>query len=202
MAVQGVSGVAKDLAKMSSKSAVKLLAPAEQTAALFRWVALLTGSKNAVKGARLPARRRAAGARRLRGRGARHGRGAGADPDRGRGRSCPRACRAAARARSSPRCFSKDRADQLALGRADVPVRRPRRLVRRRHPDLLLLRPVGRHARGPPRRLLPRRHASWRSGSSATAPSRPSRRACCGDRTRACPRRSRLARLLGRASWR
>jgi hypothetical protein len=50
MAVQGVSGVAKDLAKMSSKSAVKLLAPAGETGALFRWVALLTGSKNAVKG--------------------------------------------------------------------------------------------------------------------------------------------------------
>jgi hypothetical protein len=50
MAVQGVSGVAKDLAKMSSKSAVKILAPAEQVGALFRWVALLTGSKNAVKG--------------------------------------------------------------------------------------------------------------------------------------------------------
>ena len=49
MAVQGVSGVAKDLAKMSSKSAVKLLAPAG--AGLFRWVAFLTGSKNAVKGA-------------------------------------------------------------------------------------------------------------------------------------------------------
>ncbi len=50
MAVQGVSGVAKDLAKMSSKSAVKLLAPSEQ-GGLFRWVAALTGSKNAVKGA-------------------------------------------------------------------------------------------------------------------------------------------------------
>ena len=49
MAVQGVSGVAKDLAKMSSKSAVKLLAPAGG-GGLFRWVALLTGSKNAVKG--------------------------------------------------------------------------------------------------------------------------------------------------------
>ena len=49
MAVQGASGVAKDLAKMSSKSAVKLLAPA-QGDGLFRWVALLTGSKNAVKG--------------------------------------------------------------------------------------------------------------------------------------------------------
>jgi len=50
MAVQGVSGVAKDLAKMSAKSAVKLLAPTQE-GALFRWVALLTGSKNAVKGA-------------------------------------------------------------------------------------------------------------------------------------------------------
>lgn len=49
MAVQGVSGVAKDLAKMSSKSAVKLLAPTE-AGGLFRWVAVLTGSKNAVKG--------------------------------------------------------------------------------------------------------------------------------------------------------
>jgi hypothetical protein len=49
MAVQGVSGVAKDLAKMSSKSAVRLLAP-EGEGTLFRWVTLLTGSKNAVKG--------------------------------------------------------------------------------------------------------------------------------------------------------
>lgn len=49
-AVQGVSGVAKDLSKMSSKSAVKLLAPENEKGALFRWVALLTGSKNAVKG--------------------------------------------------------------------------------------------------------------------------------------------------------
>src|SRR6056297_3120071 len=49
MVVQGASGVAKDLAKMSSKSAVKILAPAEG-GGLFRWVALLTGSKNAVKG--------------------------------------------------------------------------------------------------------------------------------------------------------
>ena len=48
MAVQGLSGVAKDLAKMSSKSAVKLLAP-DGDGGLFRWVAALTGSKNAVK---------------------------------------------------------------------------------------------------------------------------------------------------------
>ncbi|WP_299962622.1 organoarsenical effux MFS transporter ArsJ [uncultured Roseobacter sp.] len=49
MSVQGVSGVAKDLSKMSAKSAVKVLAPVEQ-GGLFRWVAVLTGSKNAVKG--------------------------------------------------------------------------------------------------------------------------------------------------------
>ncbi len=49
MAVQGASGVAKDLAKMASKSAVKVLAP-EGEGVLFRWVAVLTGSKNAVKG--------------------------------------------------------------------------------------------------------------------------------------------------------
>ena len=47
--VQGFSGVAKDLTKMSSKSAVKLLAPNNQSS-LFRWVAILTGSKNAIKG--------------------------------------------------------------------------------------------------------------------------------------------------------
>jgi len=49
MLVQGLSGVAKDLAKMSSKSAVKILAPTTG-GGLFRWVATLTGSKNAVKG--------------------------------------------------------------------------------------------------------------------------------------------------------
>jgi hypothetical protein len=49
MLVQGLSGVAKDLAKMSAKSAVKILAPGDG-GGLFRWVALLTGSKNAVKG--------------------------------------------------------------------------------------------------------------------------------------------------------
>ncbi|WP_372884646.1 organoarsenical effux MFS transporter ArsJ [Shimia sp.] len=49
MAVQGLSGVAKDLAKMSAKSAVKLLAPSGD-GTLFKWVAVLTGSKNAVKG--------------------------------------------------------------------------------------------------------------------------------------------------------
>jgi MFS family permease len=50
MVAQALSGIAKDLTKMSSKSAVKLVAPADSSDALFRWVAVLTGSKNALKG--------------------------------------------------------------------------------------------------------------------------------------------------------
>ncbi len=50
MAAQALSGIAKDLTKMSSKSAVKLVVPGEGHALLFKWVSLLTGSKNALKG--------------------------------------------------------------------------------------------------------------------------------------------------------
>ncbi|MFO1450172.1 MAG: organoarsenical effux MFS transporter ArsJ [Opitutaceae bacterium] len=50
MATQALSGIAKDLTKMSSKSAIKVLVPDGGSGALFRWVALLTGSKNALKG--------------------------------------------------------------------------------------------------------------------------------------------------------
>ncbi|MCR9104629.1 MAG: organoarsenical effux MFS transporter ArsJ [Gammaproteobacteria bacterium] len=50
MAAQALSGIAKDLNKMSAKSAVKLLVPSGHQGRLFRWVALLTGSKNALKG--------------------------------------------------------------------------------------------------------------------------------------------------------
>jgi predicted MFS family arabinose efflux permease len=50
MAAQALSGVAKDLTKMSSKSAVKLVVAEDQPGALYRWVAILTGSKNALKG--------------------------------------------------------------------------------------------------------------------------------------------------------
>ena len=49
MAAQALSGIAKDLTKMSSKSAIKLWCPRAQTT-LFKWVAILTGSKNALKG--------------------------------------------------------------------------------------------------------------------------------------------------------
>ncbi len=50
MASQALSGVAKDLTKMSSKSAVKLVVPENDQSSLYRWVAILTGSKNALKG--------------------------------------------------------------------------------------------------------------------------------------------------------
>jgi hypothetical protein len=50
MVSQALSGIAKDLTKMSSKSAVKLVAPEDSESSLFRWVAILTGSKNALKG--------------------------------------------------------------------------------------------------------------------------------------------------------
>jgi MFS family permease len=50
MASQALSGIAKDLTKMSSKSAVKLVVPEGSNDVLFRWVAILTGSKNALKG--------------------------------------------------------------------------------------------------------------------------------------------------------
>ena len=47
---QGICGVAKDLTKTASKSAIKLTA-GEASGRLFRWVAFFTGSKNAMKGA-------------------------------------------------------------------------------------------------------------------------------------------------------
>ncbi|MDQ3617398.1 MAG: organoarsenical effux MFS transporter ArsJ [Pseudomonadota bacterium] len=50
MAAQALSGVAKDLNKMSAKSSIKLLVPDSVQGSLFRWVAALTGSKNALKG--------------------------------------------------------------------------------------------------------------------------------------------------------
>lgn len=50
MSAQAVSGIAKDLNKMSAKSAIKTLIPANSDSLLFQWVAILTGSKNALKG--------------------------------------------------------------------------------------------------------------------------------------------------------
>lgn len=46
---QGISGIAKDFTKISAKSAIKVVIPTDG-GALFRWVAILTGSKNTLKG--------------------------------------------------------------------------------------------------------------------------------------------------------
>jgi MFS family permease len=51
MGAQALSGIAKDLTKMSSKSSIKVLVPEDAKSSLFKWVAILTGSKNALKGA-------------------------------------------------------------------------------------------------------------------------------------------------------
>lgn len=50
MSAQALSGIAKDLNKMSAKASVKALAGDGGEAGLFKWVAMLTGSKNALKG--------------------------------------------------------------------------------------------------------------------------------------------------------
>jgi MFS family permease len=51
MVAQAMSGTAKDLTKMSAKSYVKLVVAEGDQHGLMRWVALLTGSKNTLKGA-------------------------------------------------------------------------------------------------------------------------------------------------------
>ncbi|MBF2067836.1 MAG: organoarsenical effux MFS transporter ArsJ [Calothrix sp. C42_A2020_038] len=50
MVAQAFSGIAKDLTKMSTKSAIRLVVAQDAQSALFKWVAVLTGSKNALKG--------------------------------------------------------------------------------------------------------------------------------------------------------
>ena len=50
MCAQALSGIAKDLNKMSAKSSIKLVVDGGPDGKLFRWVAGLTGSKNAMKG--------------------------------------------------------------------------------------------------------------------------------------------------------
>ena len=50
MVAQALSGIAKDLNKMSAKSAIKMLVPSDAQGKLYQWVAILTGSKNGLKG--------------------------------------------------------------------------------------------------------------------------------------------------------
>lgn len=51
MTAQALSGIAKDLTKTSAKTAIKIMAPDDVDGVLFKWIARLTGSKNALKGA-------------------------------------------------------------------------------------------------------------------------------------------------------
>lgn len=51
MMAQALSGIAKDLNKMSAKASIKTLFPNNNNESkLFKWVAILTGSKNTLKG--------------------------------------------------------------------------------------------------------------------------------------------------------
>ena len=50
MAAQALSGIAKDLNKMSAKSSIKMLVKDGSQGTLYKWIAILTGSKNALKG--------------------------------------------------------------------------------------------------------------------------------------------------------
>ena len=51
MLAQALSGIAKDLNKMSAKASVKALIPNQDSGSrLFKWISVLTGSKNALKG--------------------------------------------------------------------------------------------------------------------------------------------------------
>lgn len=51
MLAQAMSGIAKDLNKMSAKTSIKSLVSHQHSGRLYRWIAVLTGSKNALKGA-------------------------------------------------------------------------------------------------------------------------------------------------------
>lgn len=50
MAAQALSGIAKDLTKMSSKSYIRLVVPEGDSRGLMKWISILTGSKNTLKG--------------------------------------------------------------------------------------------------------------------------------------------------------
>jgi hypothetical protein len=153
MVAQALSGIAKDLTKMSSKSAVKLVVPSDAPSELYRWVALLTGSKNALKGVGF-----FLGGLLLT-----------LTASRPRCSSSP--CSSRRRCRRAASCAGElgrptegqVRADVLQQPRgqrpgrrADLPVRLARRVVRRRPPGL--------PAHGAGLELLAGRGHSWRSG--------------------------------------
>jgi MFS family permease len=152
MLVQGASGVAKDLSKMSAKSAVKLLAPTEGDG-LFRWVAALTGSKNAVKGLGFLLGAALSGDDGVHSGSAGHG-GRSRRDSRGDPRHHATGTAYGPQERQVLRGLLQIAQRQLAECRARGAVWRAGRLVRGRHPDLLLRGPVGRERGGQPRGVL------------------------------------------------
>ena len=130
MTAQALSGIAKDLTKMSSKSAIKVVVPEGQDGALFKWVARLTGSKNALKGLWLFRGRCAVGSVWLRRRACRHGGGT----HRGTAHDCnvPVGRSWAIEEKDQVHLsLVEEPGDQLAFRRAPVPVCVKGRLVRR-----------------------------------------------------------------------
>ena len=134
MAAQSLSGIAKDLTKMSAKSAIKVLVPADADGALSLGRAPHRLEERA-QGRRLLPRRPAARGPRLLLVSRRDGRGA-------RRRARGHRPRPASHARQDedegqvPRAPFEDARRQRAVGRAVLPLRRARHLVRRRRAGL------------------------------------------------------------------
>ena len=140
MGCQALSGVAKDLTKMSSKSAVKLIVKEERDGShrsvLLRLVALLTGSKNALKGARLLRRRGASGLDRFRSCTARVGRDARGGVHRHPARLAYLAPSAKTGTKAAPSLVTLPRG-QSTLGGPRLPLRGQGSVVRGRTPIFL-----------------------------------------------------------------
>ncbi len=164
VAAQGIAGVAKDLTKTASKSAIKATSQ-EGAGQLFRWVAWFTGSKNATKGVGLFHRRLPAAGGRL---------PSGAVADGGVLAvvlvgvvviAAPHAWQGEG-VEELPRAVRQDARDQPDGSRTHLPVRLARRLVRRRPAGVPLRLRLEVHAGRGLRRGLD--HRLWR-GSGAGA---------------------------------
>ena len=183
MAAQALSGIAKDLTKMSSKSAVKLVVPQDAPARSTSGSRILTGSKNALKGVGFflggllltlvgfqPALLILLGSSRPRLLGVLAlMRGDLGRPDR--------------KAQVPRRCSRNNRAVNMLAAARIFLFAVARRVVRRRRCRCSCT-PSSAGASG-------RSAGSWRSGSSATASCRPPHRA--SSRRRATARRARRA---------
>ena len=160
MLVQGLSGVAKDLAKMSSKSAVKILAPTTG-GGLVPVGGSSDGIKECREGKRLSIGGGLAGRLRVRAFGADDGGGPVCHPDRCRDRHAKGPAGRAQGCEVFGSVFQEPQ-HQLAQRCTAVPVRGAGRVVRGRHPDLFLRGAVGRQHRGQSHGLLHDRNVHGR----------------------------------------